>query len=419
MLHINISDGGGGVGRAAYRLHQGLKASGLDSRMLVDVKTTDDPSVIGPTRAVDKLWLRLRTRADKIPGWFGSGENWQYLSFNYLPNPRILRILDQLQPRLIHLHWIGDGLLPLQAIQKLKTYPLVATLHGRWLFNGAQHLHSDQSRRFREGFLKNNRDPGDRGLDIDRWTWNRKKKALSNLQLTVLTLSRWMERDAAASVLLEDFPIVRIPNGLDLDTFFPHPKALVRKELGLDPDKQYLVFGANFATRDDNKGFSDFVEAVRILEAAKVEFEVIVFGSDQPEQSLPYISKTHFFGFVKDEASLSRIYASGDCFVLPSKQDNLPNTVMESLASGTPCVGYDVGGVSDMIQPGKTGYLATPMDTEGLADGILKILNAETDRKLTFLRQSRELIEQEFGRDKQVADVSSLYQRCIRNFEGF
>lgn len=409
VLHLNISDGGGGVGRAAYRLHRGLLDRGVCSRMLVDVKTTDDPTVWGPSNILDRSYVRLRTRLDKVPGYFSNRKHWNYASFNYLPNPRIQAIWKQIKPQLLHLHWIGDGLLPLQYLKRIEC-PTIATMHGRWFFNGAQHLHSDQSKRFEEGFLPSNRDKEDSGMDVDRWVWTRKQKYLRGVDLQIVTLSRWMESDVRRSRLLKNVPVTRIPNGLNTDLFSPRNQSEVRHELGLQQDKKYILFGANYATQDQNKGFGDFVKAVQILEIKGYDFEIIVFGSDRPAMSLPYTSKTHFMGFITEEIALSKIYASSDCFVLPSWQDNLPNTVMESMASGTPCVAYDVGGVSDMIEGGINGFLAEPGNPDSLAGKIANILSGNSTEVFELRTAARSKIVKEFSIDSKTEDMVRLYE---------
>jgi glycosyltransferase involved in cell wall biosynthesis len=411
VLHLNISDGGGGVGRAAYRLHDALVKRGIDSRMWVDFKKSEDPRVMGASRKLDLLWARIRTRLDKWPRLLCRHEHWEYASFNYLPNPRVCEVWKRHRPDVLHLHWVGDGLLPIRYWRHLKDIPTVVTLHGRWWFNGAQHLHSDQSKRFREGFVASNRDPLDGGLDVDRWVWERKRGALRDWPLTALTLSRWMERDAAASVLLGNKRIVRIPNGIDTSVFRPGERKELRTLLGLPTDRRLLLFGANLAVQDRNKGFADLVQALRLLEAQPdcPAFEVVVFGSERPLQELPFKTAAHFMGYIRDEATIARLYGACDAFVLPSAQDNLPNTVMEAMACGTPCVAFAVGGVPDMVDHLRNGYLASPRQVEDLSRGLAWVLSLDEQSHAALGKAAREKIEGEFCISLQVDRAIELY----------
>lgn len=413
VLHVNISDGGGGVGRAAYRLHRGLLRLGVRSRMWVDHKTTDDPTVWGPESSLGKLYARARSRIDKWPACLCRHSHWNYYSFNFLPNPRMHQIWRTIRPRLVHLHWFGDGMLPVQYFLHFDC-PVVATLHGRWLFNGAQHLHSDQSPRFVEGFLPSNRDPLDGGLDVDAWTWKRKCDALDQLKWNIVTLSRWMERDACRSRILGRHPVVRIPNGVDPDVFRPMDQVKAREDLGLEAGKRYILFGANFAVQDRNKGFGDFVEAMRLLEGKLPDgVEVIVFGSNHPGGALPYAIPTRFLGFIKEEARMASVYSAADVFVLPSHQDNLPNTVMESLSCGTPCVAYDVGGVSDMVEHQTNGWLVPALDAAALADGIEAFFLKETAIRRSWQLAARQTILDRFTQDRQCTRMQALYDSLL------
>lgn len=414
VLHLNISDGGGGVGKAAYRLHHALCEQGVDSGMLVDFKTTRDPGVV---TCGSRWYAPLRTRLDKLPRLLCKSDHWEYVSFNWLPNPEVKHAWTRYRPQILHLHWIGDGLLPLQYFPLFADLPTVATLHGRWLFNGAQHLHSDQSSRFVDGFLSGNHDPKDGGLDVDRWVWNRKYRYLATNPFEVIALSRWMQHDAQRSVLLGKRPVHLIPNGLDRTCFYPRNKTEARARLQLPQNKRLVLFGANFATRDRNKGYHDFVCAIQKIESARrANFEVVVFGSDRPSGPLPYKTHTHFLGYIRDEEELALAYSACDTFVLPSRQDNLPNTVMESLACGTPCVAYDVGGVSDMVESGENGFLVPARHIDALAERLEQMLVMPEDERRQMGANAVDRIQQEFDIRTQANRMHRLYQEVIERY---
>lgn len=414
VLHLNISDGGGGVGKAAYRLHRALCHEGVDSAMLVNFKTTQDPRVAVCGR---KSYAQLRTRLDKLPRLFSKTGHWEYASFNFLPNPAVKLAWTRYRPQILHLHWIGDGLLPLQYFPDFADLPTIATLHGRWLFNGAQHLHSDQSRRFVDGFLSGNSDPQDGGLDVDRWVWQRKKRYLAQNPFEVLALSRWMQRDAQRSLLLGKRKVHLLPNGLDRSCFYPRSKNEARSRLQLPQGKKLVLFGANFATQDRNKGYLDFVRAIQQIESARrANFEVVVFGSDRPSSLLPYKTHTHFLGYLREEEELALAYSACDVFVLPSRQDNLPNTVMESLACGTPCVAYDVGGVSDMIESGVTGFLVPPKQVDALAQRLEQLLLMPESSQQELAANAVERIRQGFDIRSQANRMHQLYRDVIERY---
>ena len=85
--------------------------------------------------------------------------------------------------------------------------------------------------------------------------------------------------------------------------------------------------------------------------------------------------KAHNFGQISDPARMRDIYAAADVFVTPSLEENLPNTIMEAMACGTACVGFEVGGIPEMIEHQVTGYVAQAFDPADLAKGIQWSLN--------------------------------------------
>jgi glycosyltransferase involved in cell wall biosynthesis len=180
--------------------------------------------------AAGRWYPRIRTRMDKLPtAGFAKTRHWEYASFNFLPNPSVKQAWKQLRPQILHLHWVGDGLLPLQYFPQFADLPTVVTMHGRWWFNGAQHLHSDRSARFVEGFLPGNRDAKDGGIDVDRWVWRRKQRYFASHPFEVIAFSQWMQRDAQRSSLLGNRRVHLVPNGLDLNRFHPQPREQARE----------------------------------------------------------------------------------------------------------------------------------------------------------------------------------------------
>jgi glycosyltransferase involved in cell wall biosynthesis len=194
--------------------------------------------------------------------------------------------------------------------------------------------------------------------DISRWVWQRKAKAWQNLNLTIVTPSQWLAKCAISSSILQNQKIKVIPYGLETQTYKPIERHLARKILNLPNNKQLILFGAMNATSDLRKGFHLLQLALKSLRQAVCaeQFELVVFGASRPANEVDLSFKTHYLGRLSDDISLSLIYSSADVFVAPSIQDNLPNTVMESLACGTPCVAFNIGGMPEMIEHQKNGY---------------------------------------------------------------
>jgi glycosyltransferase involved in cell wall biosynthesis len=215
--------------------------------------------------------------------------------------------------------------------------------------------------------------------DLSRKFWRRKKEAYNGLNLTIVTPSRWLAECARQSSLLRDFPVKVIPNGLDLELFGPVDRRAARDKLGLPVDKKLILFGAVSSTSDRRKGFHLLQPALRHLSANRTskDVELLVFGAAEPENPPDFGLPARYLGTLSDEEELALLYGAADVCAVPSLQDNLPNIVAEAMACGTPCVAFDIGGMPDMIEHKRNGYLARPFDAEDLARGMAWVLQQE------------------------------------------
>jgi len=406
VLLLNDSDIDGGAARAAHRLHLGLRQIDLDSQMLVRAKESDGPAIMGPASKPKKVISKLRPFLDSLPVRM-------YPARTGLVTPAIIpdclaQQVNRLNPDIVHVHWVGNGFMRLESLARLKQ-PLVWTLHDMWAFTGG--CHYDQGcGRYRErcGLC-----PvlGSRSSqDLARWIWNRKARIWPHLDVTIVTPSRWLSKCAAESSLLSGKRIETIPNGLDLRRYRPINKSLARRLLGLPEDKQLLLFGALASTSDPRKGFQHLQPALAELTRRgwSNKLELLVLGASRPSVPPNLSLPTHYLGRMADDISLVLTYSAADAFVAPSEQDNLPNTVLEAMACGTPCVAFDIGGISDLIESGTGGYLATPFSPADLASGIEHVLHANAGSMSQTVRQK---IEREFDLELIARRHHRLYEQ--------
>ena len=195
-----------------------------------------------------------------------------------------------------------------------------------------------------------------------------------------VTCSRWLEKQAKGSGLFVGQRITNIPNPIDTHVFCPQDQAEARLRAGLPADKHIILFVSQRVT-DERKGMRYFIEAIDRLVARYPEMKentaIAILGGHSEEVNLTLPS--YSLGYVSDEKQIVAIYNSADAFVLPSLEDNLPNTIMESMACGVPSIGFRVGGIPEMIDHQQNGYVANYRDTEDLASGIHWVLE-EADR---------------------------------------
>jgi glycosyltransferase involved in cell wall biosynthesis len=408
VLHLNTSDINGGAARAAYRLHQGLQRIGLTSQMLVQDQVSDDSTVVKPATKLQKGLAKIQPILNILPLLLFSPQRDRVpYSLQWFPDA-IATQIAQIAPDLINLHWISDGYIQIETLAKLNK-PIVWTLHDMWPFTGGCH-YSQECDRYTKSCGACPQLGSTREWDLSRWVWQRKAKAWRKLNLTIVTPSNWLAQCASASSLFRDFRVEVIPHGLDITTFKPIEQRLAREILNLPPDKQIVLFGAIKATSDQRKGFHLLQPALQFLSQTEWQdrLETAIFGASEPMDTPNLGFKSHYLGRLNDDFSLVLAYSAADVMIVPSLQESFGQTAFESLACGTPVVGFNATGLKDIVEHEQNGYLAQPYEVEDLARGIAWVLE-DRERYEKLCDRAREKVEQEFTIDLQAQRYLALY----------
>jgi glycosyltransferase involved in cell wall biosynthesis len=373
--------------------------------MAVTHKGSGDWTVSAPIGLESKAIAPLRPRLEMPFRHLLTTPNPSLYSPSVVPSSWS-RKLKHSDADIIHLHWVQWAMISVADIGHLPR-PAVWTLHDMWAFCGAEHYPEDF--RWREGYHRGNRPPGERGFDLNRWTWNRKRKHWRT-PIHIVCPSHWLADCARSSALMAKWPISVVPNPLDTDQWAPMPQPLSRSLLGLPQHVPLLLFGASGGVGDPRKGFDLLTEALARLQGNPLltDLQLVIFGQSAPQHPPALGFPVHYAGSLHDLLSLRALYNAVDVFVLPSRQDNLPNTGLEAHSCGTPIVCFNTCGLPDVVDHKMTGYLATSNDTEDLAAGCLWVLNQRHDGLLRENARNKAL--REWSEDR----VASLYQDVYR-----
>jgi glycosyltransferase involved in cell wall biosynthesis len=408
ILHLNTSDIQGGAARAAYRLHRALLAHGENSKILCQKKISDDENILGATTNIQKALGIIRPVVDSFPVNFYLHKTKTLFTPAIVPFSHISHTVNKLKPDIVHLHWIGGGLVRIEDLAKIKA-PIVWSLHDMWAFTGGCH-YDECCGKFK---IQCGHCPvlsSSYAKDLSFKIFKRKQKTLKKINsLTIVGLSRWIAQCAQESLLFHDKKIINLPNPIDTSEFSPVDKIIARQLLNLPERSKLIVFGAMNATSDPRKGFSELSKALDDLKTQ--DAELVIFGCSKPQAPVPFKQKTHYLGYLNDNISLRLLYSAANVMVVPSLQENLSNAIMESLACTTPVVGFDIGGNSDMIEHKKNGYLAKPFDTTDLAHGIEWVLNSPNYHLLCH--NAREKVVNEFDSKIVALKYIQLYESIL------
>jgi len=407
VLSVCTSDSVGGAARAAYRIHQGVRAFGVESRMIVKNKHTLDPDVISldtfvPQNSIVQAfdWARNKCK-NKIQHyrWNRYPER-EKVFMSDLRGTDLHGALRKLNYDVLHLHWINQRFITIEDLPKDK--PIVWTLHDSWPFCGICHyffeceayqqkcgncplLHSDNAK------------------DLSYRVWKKKSEVYRNLDLHIVCPSQWLADCARKSSLLGGFPIEVIPNCLDEKVFRPLAENEISPRWQNFQEKKFakpfILYGAMNAATDKRKGFASLLSALKLLEEQGHgrDFELIVFGAKQSELQIEVSIPIDFVGHVGETQELVSLYNLASVMAVPSLTENLSCTIMESLSCGTPVVAFNIGGNGDMIEHKINGYLAKENDNADIASGILWCLENNFDNRLGNVAREKVLCNYTYG----------------------
>jgi glycosyltransferase involved in cell wall biosynthesis len=292
--------------------------------------------------------------------------------------------------------------------------PIVWTMHDMWAFTGGCHYNSD-CLRFTD--VCNNcpalKFPGN--SDFSNKIFKQKLALFNKYKINVVTSSNWLADEVKRSTLLKGQYINVIPTPISIDTFKPLDKIEARKKFKIGLDKFIILFGT-MNLNDERKGFTQLQNSLILLYERYPELrekvELLVFGKSENEQMKRIPFKLNNAGKIYSNKNLAQAYNSADVFVAPSLQDNLPNTVMESLACGIPAVVFNIGGMPDIVDHKLNGFLATPYSVEGLTDGIKWFFNELSDGK-SFTNYARKKVLDNFTAEKITEQYRVFYKSLL------
>jgi glycosyltransferase involved in cell wall biosynthesis len=415
ILLVSNSDIEGGAARATYRLQQGFEEIHANSQLLVQTKRSDDYNVSGirHSSGIGHAITNLRLTLDHFPPKFYRSYQKTNFSSQWLPDSLTAHIVDR-NPDVVNLHWINNGYIKIESIAKI-TQPIVWTLHDMWSFTGGCHYDQGCSR-YTESCGKCPQLGSHRDSDLSRWIWKRKASTWKQANLAIVAPSRWLADCARQSSLFKDRQIECIPYGINTDVYRPIDRRIAREILQLPQDKYLVLSGSLGGISDKRKGFHLLQPALQ--ELSKIgwhdRLELVVFGSSRPKHPPDLGLVTHYLGMVNDDTTQALLYSAADVFIAPSVQDNLPNTVMEAIACGTPCVAFSIGGFPDMIEHQCNGYLAQPFSIEDLVKGIVWVIE-DSDRYQKISHRARKKTEQEFTLAIQARRYFSLFESITQS----
>ena len=422
---------------AANRLHEGLKRIGTNSQVLYHIDDREDP----PAEPEDyqqltfdekahlqrgngkKLgWLSLRVARSKekrIHQLFdrhltNRPAGFETYAMARLPYPTPFSPTTQWTAHdIVHLHWVSFFLDYPSFFQSIPDHvPIVWTLHDTNAFTGGCHFVSGCDRfRFSCGSCPQTQNPSPK--DVSRDSFVAKRRALKNKNVHVISPSNWLLQLAKQSPIWPaQTKFQKTHYGLDLNQIRPVEQREARQKLGLPNDRTYIAFGAaDISNR--RKGFHFLSEALhKVHQQHPQKVECLIFGAGEIE-SPANLPPMHSMGFVKDTDQLNTIYSAANMLVIPSLEDNQPQTGLEAMACGTPVVAFEAGGIPEFVRHEQTGLLAKQSDANDLAEQMIRLAR-DPNMQRQMGQSARAMMENEFETEAQAGHHLKLYRDILK-----
>ncbi|MBN1680155.1 MAG: glycosyltransferase family 4 protein [Anaerolineae bacterium] len=419
---ISTSDIGGGAAIAAYRLFRGLRQHGYQTSMLVQHRLSDDPDIHGfvfpmdTTSRIKRRWRRRQIDRDRRAYRYDHPAPFRAVHFSDDRSIYGAGMVRQVaQADVINLHWAADFIDYTTFFGQVPSHiPVIWTLHDMNAFTGGCH-YAFGCERYRDSCGACPQLDSSKTNDLSAQIWHRKQRAYSAIpggRLHIVTPSYWLAGCVRASSLMQNVPVHVIPNGVDTAVFQPRDKAFSRSVLGIPEQARVVLFLAD-SLLEVRKGLALLLDALRQLDDVTGLFLLSLgrgtpqIPSGHPHLHLDYLS-------YKNEQLLSLIYSAADLFVIPTLQDNLPNTIIEAMCCGTAVVGFDVGGLSEIILPGETGQLVPSQNVTALAAAIRNLVQDDTQRH-AMQHRCREYAAARFTIAGQVEAYAALFQQQLES----
>lgn len=386
------------------RLHFGLRRAGIDSKILCVREVKASPHIIiSKPSYLERKWNSI-TGAITHP--FGLED---VLNINAI---RIKKNKAYRDADIINFHRIPNVFSYLAIPALTRNKPSVFTLCEMWGLTG-HCRYSFDCERWQTGCGNcpyTNWPPVIRH-DRTHFQWLMKKWVYRFSKLTIVAKSKWMVNLAKKSIL-NHFRICHIPNGIDTDVYKPLGMKKCRAMTNIPSGKKIIMFVAQRFDAPPKGGDLLFQALKGLPKSLKRESVVLAFGGSCEFNSNDINIPIIHLGYIEDDHVKSTLYSAADIFVCPSRSDNFPNVVLESMACGTPVVAFGVTGLTDLVRPGLTGYLAEPEDADSFRDKITALFEDDYLRR-KMGQNCREMVINEYSLETLFNRYIKLYRQVI------
>ncbi len=415
ILHLSYSGEKTGAGIAAKRIHSCIcdyKDSSIKSFLMTNNHCYENSKIILKKNSIKRFYNFFKKYLERIIINLIDYEDNLFHSISVFPTLKHNEI-NNLDIDLVHLHWVQHETISIEEIGKIK-FPIVWTLHDCWPFSATEHYQKGiNDKRYILGYKINNKFKISEY--VDKFCLFRKKLSWSKT-IYLIAPSKWMRDCAKDSFLMKDKRIVMIPNPINTSKFKPINKNKSREKLKIKLNKKVILFGSIDGGKDPRKGADLLVDVLNFLNNTE-NIQIVIFGKRNKHQDIFKNTNLEILnlGEINSYKKLSIIYSACDIFVIPSRIESFGQTAAEAQSCGIPVVGFDIGGLKDIITHNENGILIEPFNTKKMALAIEKLLR-EDDKITKLSKASRQNAIDNFDFLKVAKSHIDFYKNIL-NYE--
>ncbi len=416
ILHLSYCDRNTGAGIAAKRIHNCIcdyNDSEIKSYLRLNTNGIDNRNTIYTKNLITNFYNLFKKYLERIIVKLIKYEDNKFHSISALPSLKHLEI-NNLDIDLVHIHWVQHETISIEEIGKIK-FPVVWTLHDFWPFSATEHYQIDEiDKRYIEGYKIKN--IFRISQHVDKLCFLRKKINWGN-NIKLIAPSKWIKDCSKNSLLMNDKEIKIIPNPIDTKVFRPINKNTAKRFLKIDPKKKVILFGSIDGGKDPRKGADLLLDVLKSLKVKRELIQIVIFGKKNKFQNI--FKNSNFevlnLGKINSDKRIATIYSAADIFIIPSRIESFGQTAAEAQSCGTPVIGFNIGGLKDIIKNNKNGILIDPFNSKEMALAIENLLKKE-EKLFKLSKASRENAIDNFDYRKVAKSHIDFYKKII-NYE--
>lgn len=392
LVQINVTCGVGSTGKICVAISKLVSMSGVENYILYSSGKSD---FINGVKYTKRFEIKCQALKAKLFGNYGFQSK--------VATKRLINELDKINPDIVHLHNLHAHNVHLEVLFtyfKSKKIKIFWTFHDCWAFTGyCPHYDMIGCNKWKDNCGScSERTHYSWFFDCSKSLYEKKKLLFSDLDLTIITPSKWLAEQVKQS-FLKDYPVKVINNGIDLSTFTPKESDFKEKYA---IENKFVVLGVAFGW-GKRKGLDVFIELSKRLSE---KFQIVLVGTDDKvDKQLP--SNIISIHRTANQAELAEIYTAADLFVNPTREENFPTVNIESLACGTPVLTYRTGGSPEMLDE-NSGWVVDRNDEEALYNAIVEI-----ERTRPFSAENCRKQAEKFSNNEKYKEYVELYNKSI------